>query len=105
MKREDQLLLELDNIYDNSYFKENIIKKGEKLPNQIKVFLEKAIKLNKEWENDNELINKINDCINIENNIKSIFEINEYIEKCNSKKFNIKFIPENKENTDLEKNI
>ena len=34
-KREDKLLLELDNKYDEIYFKEDIIKKGEKLQNQI----------------------------------------------------------------------
>ena len=104
-EREDQLLLELDNIYDNSFFKEELIKKGEKIPKQIKSFLEKGKLLNNEWENNNKLISNINDCINIENNIKSISEINEIIDKCNSKKVNIKFKPENQEITELEKNI
>ena len=40
-EREDKLLLELDNKFDEIYFKEDIIKKGEKLPNQIKLYLDK----------------------------------------------------------------
>ena len=104
-EREDQLLLDLDNMYDKLYFKEEIIKKGEKIPNKIKNYLEKGTILNNEWEKDNKLISNINDCINIENNIKSIVEINENIEKCNKNKFKIKFKHENQEITELEKNI
>ena len=41
------------------------------MPNQIKNNLEIGKKLNQEWDNDsNKLIKNINDCINIENNIK-----------------------------------
>ena len=70
-EREDKLLLELDNKFDEIYFKEDIIKKGEKLPNQIKLYLDKGKILENEWnDNDNKLINRINDCLNIENNIK-----------------------------------
>ena len=70
-EREDKLLLELDNKFDEIYFKEDIIKKGEKLPNQIKLYLDKGKILENEWDdNDNKLINRINDCLIIENNIK-----------------------------------
>ena len=55
-------------LYNNKYFNEDIIKKREKLPKQIKLSLEKGKLINKEWE-DNNLISYINDCINIENNI------------------------------------
>ena len=34
-EREDQLFKELDDIYEKSYFKEDLIIKGEKIPNQI----------------------------------------------------------------------
>ena len=44
------------------------------------------ILINQGWDDDNKLIEKINECINIEYNIKNIIEINESIEKCNSKK-------------------
>ena len=90
-EREDKLLLELDNIYNNIYFKEDIIKKGDKIPNEIKIYLEKGKILEKEWDdNENKLINRINDCINIENNIQNITELNKNIEKYNSKNVNIK---------------
>ena len=58
-------------MYTAKYFNEDIIKKAEKLPKQIKVSLEKGKLIDKEWDNDN-LCSYINDCINIENNIKSI---------------------------------
>ena len=103
-EREDKLLLELDNIYDNTFFKEDIIKKGEKIPNQIKTILEKGKTLGNEWDN-NKLIDKINDCINIENNIKNIIIINENIEKYSTKQFNIKFFPENEQIDELSEKI
>ena len=76
--REDELLLEVDNLYNTKYFNEDIIKKGEKLPKQIKLSLEKGKLINKEWDDDN-LYSYINDCINIENNIKNINIIDENI--------------------------
>ena len=104
-EREDQLLKELDNLYDNSYFKEDLIKTGEKIPNQIIYLMEKGKLLNNEWNDNNKLIETINNCIIIENNIKRIIEINENIKKCNSKKLIIKFIPENEEAIELLENI
>ena len=70
-EREDKLLIEIDNIYENSFFKEELIKKGEKMPNEIKNNLEIGKILNQELDDDNndKLIKNINDCINIENNI------------------------------------
>jgi len=67
------------------------------LPNQIKVSLEKGKILDKEWDNDNEKINsKINGCLIIEKNTKSILEINK-IEKFKNKKIKIEFNSENDE--------
>ena len=71
--REDKLLLDIDNIYNNKFMNEDIINKGEKLPKKIKLSLEKGKLINKEWDNNN-LNSYINDCINIENNIKIINE-------------------------------
>ena len=91
--REMQLLLEIDNIYNNKYFDENIIKKGEKLPKQIKISLEKGKLIDKEWDNNN-LYSYINDCINIENNIKNINIVNENVKKIQkSPKLKMAFIP------------
>ena len=92
--REDLLLLEVDNKFNEFYGDENIIKEGEKLPNKIKISLEKGKKIEKEW-NNNELNSMINDCINIENNIKDINMINENIKKVNkNNKIKMKFSPE-----------
>jgi len=69
--REDEILLEIDNKFDNIYYNNDIIKESEKLPNKIKILLEKGKTIDKEW-NNNKLNFLINDCINIENNIKEI---------------------------------
>ena len=103
-EREEQLLKEVDIIYDNEYFKEDIIKKAEKIPNKIINLMKKGNKIiNNGWDDDNSLFAKINDCIIIENNLKNIIEINKNID--NSKKINISFIPENEESIEIIKNI
>ena len=95
--REDELLLQIDNIYNDKFFNENIIKEGEKLPKKIKFSLEKGKLIDKEWDNNN-LSSNINDCINIEKNIKFINKINENINKCNlNNKIKIQFSPKNYE--------
>ena len=73
-------MLEVDNLFNKKYFDEDIIKKGEKLPKQIKISLEKGKLIDKEWDNIN-LRSYINDCINIEHNIKNINIINKNINK------------------------
>ena len=60
--REDELLLEIDNIFNNKFINDEIINKGEKLPKQIKLSLEKGKSINKEWDNNN-LNSYIYDCI------------------------------------------
>ena len=91
--REDKLLLDIDNLFNKKYINNELINKGEKLPKKIKSSLEKGKIINKEWNNNN-LNSNIYDCINIENNIKIINEINENIYKCkNNVKINIRFLP------------
>ena len=72
--REEHLLLEIDKIYNNTYFTEDIIKTDEKLQNKIISPLEKGKLINKEWDN-NDLYLNINNCINLENNINDINNI------------------------------
>ena len=68
------------------------------MPNKIKKNLEKGNIKEDEWKDKNKLTFLINDCINIENNIKQIDLINETIKKCNSKTdLNIIFNPDEKE--------
>ena len=79
--REDELLIKVDEEFNNLYGNEEIIRNGEKYPEKIKKSLEKGKIIENNW-NDDKLISIINDCINIENNIKEINKINENINKC-----------------------
>ena len=104
-EREDKLLLEIDTLYEKRFFNEDVIKKGEKLPNKIKVSLDKGKQIDKDWVNDN-LASYINDCINIENNIKNINIIKESINnyKTNNK-IKIEFRPDENSLNDFIKTI
>ena len=94
-EREDKLLLEIDNKFNDLFFKggDDIIKKSEKFPDKIKNALIRGNQLNNDWDNNDDILNsKINDCIQIENSIKFIKEIDDNIKKYNSKNTKIKFI-------------
>ena len=95
--REDELMLEVDKKFDELYFDEKIFKDKDKIINKIKLILEKSKKIE-----DENLILFINDCINIEKNIK---EINQYNEKINkfkkSSKIDIQFKYESEEKLNL----
>ena len=96
--REDELLLEIDRQYNELFFNESIIKKSEKIPENIKISLEKGKLIGDQWNDNSKLCFLIHDCINIENNIKDINIIKENIEKCNSyQNLKVKFLPEENE--------
>ena len=96
-KREDKLLSDVDKKYDNLFCDENIVKNSEKLPEKIENLLKKAENANKEYD-DNKIDVFINICINVENSIKNIKEINDSIIKSrNYKNIKIKFNPDNDE--------
>ena len=76
-KREELLLLEVDEEYNKYFINEDIINKNEKLPEKIKSALENGKKVNKGRYNDPKLNALINDCINVENNVNN--EINKVI--------------------------
>ena len=82
-EREEELLKEIDKVYDKLFLSENIIKESEKLPDKFKISLEKGKKIDKEWDN-NKLSLMINNCVNIENNIIDLNLINTQIRKFNS---------------------
>ena len=83
---EDQLLLEVDSKFDELFFKEELIKESEKLPNMVKVSLEKGKISEEDWNEKNKLRGILNECINIENIIKDIGVINDKIRISNEKK-------------------
>ena len=82
-EKEDQLLSLIDEYYDSTYFKGDIIKETEKLPKKIKLSLKIGENIEKKWD-DNNLSLMLNNCINIEKNIKDINKINASIEKFHS---------------------
>ena len=67
--REEELLSEVDSFFNNACFDQKILEKGEELPNKINFSLEKSYSLNIKDENSASFINE---CINIENNVKDI---------------------------------
>ena len=71
-------MLEVDNIYDDIFIKEDIFKEIEKLPENIKLALESNYVAN-ENNNEENIISLVNNCINIENYIKDINIMNEKI--------------------------
>ena len=93
-EREDEILLNRDKEFNNLLFNEDFIKETEKLPNKIELILVKSKKNSNDWDLDNKLNSIINECINIENNIKNINIINNKINYYNSINIKIKFKPE-----------
>ena len=96
-EREDKLLSEIEKQYNELYFKEEMIKRSEKLPKRMNSSLEKGKIVNNEWDNDDKLNYIIFNCVNIENNIKEINEINDCIKKYKVTNSRIKFLPEEEE--------
>ena len=106
--RQKQLLLEIDNQFNDIFCNEDIIKESENLPNKIKSFLDKGYNINKKWNNSSENIKLnsiINDCINIQKGINEINIIYTNIKKCDiNNNTKIIFLPEKEEiNTFIEK--
>ena len=91
--REDQLLNEVDNIFENKFNIENInnILKDKKYPDKIKLFIEKGKMTEKEWDKNENKIFLINDCINIEKSIEKLNTINSNLEKYKSQDKKLKF--------------
>jgi len=93
--REDKLLSDVDKKFEELFFKEDIIKQGDKLPNKIQNVLNKGKLIEKHW-NEYKLNSLINDCLNIEKNIDNINRLNEIIKKNNELNFSLQFYPEEK---------
>ncbi len=94
--REDEIMAKIEQKFEKLFFKEDMVKECDKLPNKIKLSLDKGKVINNNW-NNNKINSNINDCINIENNIKYINCLNENMKKCKSLNLNVKFIPQEHE--------
>lgn len=93
--REDQLILEVDQTFENLYLNKDIINENRKYSNKIKKILEKGKSIDKNWD-ENNIDKSINDCLTLDNNIKEINIINNDLCKFNDIKasgIKIKFIP------------
>jgi hypothetical protein len=95
-KREDQLLIKVEQVYNQYFFDKNLNKYIDKVVNQINVSINKGRIILDESNNDDttNLINVINACVSIENNMKELEIIkNNYkkYEQNKSKKIDLKF--------------
>ena len=104
-KREDEILLKVDEKFDTLFFKEDMVKEYDKLPNKIEMSLQKGKTINDNWNDQNKINSLINDCINIENNIKYINDLYRIMRKCKSINLNVEFIPEKRGISSLLKTI
>ena len=103
--REDKILNEVDKTYENSYFDESLLRKREKISKQIKINLEESKKIDNDWEDNNKSLFLISNCINIENNIKYISDINNNINKFTNNDIKIKFDFDNNSLLNIIKNF
>ena len=103
-EREEQLLLQVDKIYNKLFFKEEMIRKSETLPKKIRISLDKGKIEENEWNNKDKLNLLIYNSICIEKNIEEIKMINESIENAKSNlDLSVFFVPnEDKINKILE---
>ena len=106
-EREDSLFKEIDEQFEQLFIKEDTIKKSEKLPNKIKSCLEKSQMMDGDWKEENKVCSLINECINIENNIKDINNIFDNISKTKNADLidSIHFAPEESELNNFLKTI
>ena len=94
--REDKLYAEIDEKFNGLFFNDNLIRESEKIQKLSKQTIEKGKIKENEWDDEKKLSKVINDCINIENTMKSISLIYDKINKINSNKnVEIEFYPNN----------
>ena len=93
--REDELLKNVDEIFQKKIFNNDIdVSKDKKFQGKINSFLEKGRLVEKEWEKNQNKNSLVNDCINIEKTIKKINMLNENIESYKIKNKKLKFYSE-----------
>ena len=90
-EQEDKLLFEIDRKFKKIYFKEKFVKQCAELPKKIKNTLIEGNAINKEWD-EKKLNYLINGCINIENNIETINQMNKAINNHKLNKIKVKFV-------------
>ena len=73
-EREKEFLSKVDTIVDDKYddLFSNEKKKYEPTYNEIEKLLEKSKEIDEDWNNPNKISSCINECLNIENNVKTL---------------------------------
>ena len=87
-EREQELLNEVENVYNKNFFSENHLKESNKLPTIIKYNIEKGKNVLDNWnegEKNGKLNLLINDCINVENNVLDLKNIQDKINSLTTK--------------------
>ena len=96
-EKEDELLLDIENKYNDNLCKQDIIKESNKLPIKINESLEIGKISDDDWNNINKLSSLIYNSIKIEENIKNINIITAHIKIIKKfKNFKINFTPQEK---------
>ena len=96
-EKEDELLLDIENKYNDNLCKQDIIKESNKLPIKINESLEIGKISDDDWNNINKLSSLIYNSIKIEENIKNINIINAHIKIIKKfKNIKINFTPQEK---------
>ena len=63
--REDEILLQIDEKFNELFFNENLINESKQLSKTVKINLEKGESINNEWDENDKLNSLIHDCIMI----------------------------------------
>ena len=89
-KREDELLLDVDKKLGSFFLNKEYFNNIDKIPDKVKISLEKGKILEKNW-NEKTLNESLYNCLNIENSIKLINELEEKIKINNLNHLNLNF--------------
>jgi len=104
--REDQLLLEVDEIFEKEFHNKSIddALKDKKYSDKIKTYLDEGKNAEKNWDKNKNKSLLINNCINIENTITKINNMNITLEKSRKENKKLKFFSQSDEIINLIKN-
>ena len=97
--REDQLLLEVDEIFEKEFHNKCVddVLKEKKFPDKIKEFIDKGKMAEQNWDKNENKSFLINNCINIENTITKINDMNASLEKSQKENKKLKFYSQSDE--------
>ncbi len=104
--REDQLLLEVDEIFQKEFHNKSVdnFLKEKKFSDKIKTFLDEGKMAEQNWDKNENKSFLINNCINIENTITKINDMNTSLEKSKKENKKLKLYSQSDELISLIKN-